>query len=112
MPLLEIEGQYHHAARCSVERLSVLEQVLVYEVATVLYQQISESEAELQLRDELEEGQIQVTSKANLKHCIEALCEQCLLLLYGKVYHRCQACYYVGSVVVESLRCILYVNGA
>ena len=65
--LLEIEGEHYHAARRPFERLGILQQILVNEVATVLDQQVGESEAELNLRDELEEWQIEVTPHAQLQ---------------------------------------------
>ena len=108
--LLEVECHHYHAARGAIERLSKLEQILVDEVATVFYQQIHETKAELHLWDELKERQIEITAHAHLEGSVKAACEQCLLLLYREVHHRSQTCHYIGSVVVESLSGIFYID--
>ena len=67
--LLKIEREHHHSTRSTVYRLSILEQVLIDEVATVLHQQVGESETEFQLRDKLKEGQIKVLKQTTrLQH--------------------------------------------
>ena len=84
---------------------------LVSDVPTFLANDVRKSVHELHLRDELEEGQVEVTTEARLQIHV-CLCEQILLvLLHRQVKGRGHTCHEVRAVVVETLCRKLDVNG-
>ena len=95
----------------AVDGLSVFQQGTVDEVASVLLDDVEQAEAELNLRNELEERQINVATHADLKIEVERLEPQGIVLAGCEVHHRIEAGYEIGAEVVVARRGELHVDG-
>ena len=110
--LLEIEREDDHLAVAAGDGIGVLAQVGVLQFAgMVLVEGIAKTVAELQLGDELEEGQIEIAAQSDFKEKVGALQLDILLILAREVDHRVDACHHVRTVVVPSLGTELDVEG-
>lgn len=108
--LLEIECEHKHLALSAIDRPSEDELSLVCEVGTVFLYDVGKSPAELQLRNEFEEWQVEVAAKSYFKIAVGSLEKNLLLLLHGEVINRVDSSHHVWAVVVEALGRILHVN--
>lgn len=103
--LLEVEAKHYHLCACFLHAIRVLEQTLVAQLLGVLcVEGVAESVDELQLRTQLEVGQIEVAAHAELQRERRALQLQRVGALAREVDHRRYACHEIRAVVVEAWR--------
>lgn len=69
--LFEVKRQDNHVASSAIDRLRVLHQCVVDEVAAVFTDDVEQAKTELQLGIEFEERQIDVATHAHLKIEVE-----------------------------------------
>lgn len=84
---LEIEGDDDHLGTSFVDRLGEDEFCFVGKVAAVLVDDVKESVAEFNFRDELEERQVEVATETHFQIAVKRLEQEVFLLLYGEVEH-------------------------
>ena len=98
--LLKIEVEDHHICRSTVHALRKDKLRGIRDVVAVLFQDITQPEAELDFGDKLEERHIKVASQSHLKIGLEGLCAEFGMLGRGKVvlYHGSRKG--IGTVVV------------
>ena len=102
--LLEVERQHDHLAVGAVEAVAEDALVDIGElVDMLLVEGVAETVAELQLGDELEEGEVEVATHAYLEHGVETVEMDVVLVLAREVDHRTDTADEVGTVVVEAL---------
>lgn len=109
--LLEIEIEDYHIGGSAIYALG--EDVLrgVSDVVAVLLQDIAETKAELEFGDEFEEGHIDVTAETHLKVGLKRLRAELHVLGRREVVLRHHTSESIGTIIVESLRTELEVNG-
>ena len=94
----------------AVDTLGVLEQSAVYEIATVLLDDIHQAEAELDFWDKLEEGQVDVATHPDFQIKVKRLEPQSIMFAGSEVNHRIDTSNEIGTEVVVARRCELQVN--
>ena len=110
--LLEVKGEDEHLGVGGRDALGEDAAVDVSQfVGVVAVQRVGEAVAELQLRYELEEGEVEVAAQTDLDHRVVALQLKEVLILAREVDHGGNAGQYVGSVVVEALGRELQADG-
>ena len=109
--LFEVEGEDDHGRCGPVDALGVDELGGVGEIGTVFLQDVVEAEAEFELGDELEEGEIEVASESGFEHHVEGLGLELGLLACREVVHGGDAGDDVGAIVVEAWCGDLEVDG-
>ena len=102
--LFKIEVEGDHAECGFVDALGVDFLCGVGEVVACFLQDVVESEAEFQFRNEFEEGQIDVAAQTCFQHEGEGARFDERAFACGEVIHWRDACHDVGAVVVEARR--------
>ena len=102
--LFKIEVEGDHAESGFVDALGVDFLCGVGEVVACFLQDVVESEAEFQFRNEFEEGQIDVAAQTCFQHEGEGARFDERAFACGEVIHWRDACHDVGAVVVEARR--------
>ena len=109
--LFKIEVEGDHAESGFVDALGVDFLCGVGEVVACFLQDVVESEAEFQFRNEFEEGQIDVAAQTCFQHEGEGARFDERAFACGEVIHWRDACHDVGAVVVEARRGNFEVGG-
>ena len=109
--LFKIEVEGDHAEGGFVDALGVDFLCGVGEVVACFLQDVVESEAEFQFRNEFEEGQIDVAAQTCFQHEGEGARFDERAFACGEVIHWRDACHDVGAVVVEARRGNFEVGG-
>ena len=109
--LFKIEVEGDHAECGFVDALGVDFLCGVGEVVACFLQDVVESEAEFQFRNEFEEGQIDVAAQTCFQHEGEGARFDERAFACGEVIHWRDACHDVGAVVVEARRGNFEVGG-
>ena len=109
--LFKIEVEGDHAECGFVDALGVDFLCGVGEVVACFLQDVVESEAEFQFRNEFEEGQIDVAAQTCFQHEGEGARFDERAFACGEVIHWRDACHDVGAVVVEARRGNFEVRG-
>ena len=109
--LFKIEVEGDHAESGFVDALGVDFLCGVGEVVASFLQDVVESEAEFQFRNEFEEGQIDVAAQTCFQHEGEGARFDERAFACGEVIHWRDACHDVGAVVVEARRGNFEVGG-
>ena len=109
--LLKIKREDDHAHRGTVNALGIDHLRRVGQVVALFLEYIAQTEAELELGDELEEGHIEVATHAGFEHEGERLDLQLFVLAGGQIVHGRYAGNDVGTVIVETWGRNLQVEG-
>lgn len=94
----------------TIDTLGVLEQSAVYKVTTIFLDDIHQAKAELNLRDELEKGQIDVAPHSNFQIKVKRFEPQSIMFAGSEVNHRVDTSDEIGTEVVVAWCCELQVN--
>ena len=95
----------------SVDAIGVFQQSAVDEVAAVTMDDVQQAKAELELGVELEEGQVDVATHADLEIEVEGLQSQDVVLAGGEIDHGIDAADEVRAEVIVARRGKLHVDG-
>lgn len=109
--LLEIEGEGDHLGTTPVDGPGELQLGFVCQILTIVHQDVAQPETELQLGDQFEIGEIEITAHANLHHAVEAFHEEGLVLAHSEVDGRGYIDDGIGAEVVVARCCDFQSDG-
>ena len=101
---LEIEGEGDHLGSSAVEAFGELQQRGIDEVVALVDEDVAQAEAEAELRDELEVGEIDVAACRHLDIAVEDFCAQGHVLAGGEVEGGSYADREIGAEIVVARR--------
>lgn len=109
--LLEIKAEGDHLGPGTVQGVGVLYQRSINEVATILLEEVGESEAELDLGDEFEVAQIHVAAHTYFQTAVHGIHAKGMVLACGEVDAWGYAGHEIGTEIVVARRSKLQVEG-
>ena len=108
---LEIEGEGDHLGPSAVEAVGELQQRGIDEVVALVDEDVAQAEAEAELWDELEVGEVDVAARRHLDVAVEDFCAQRHVFAGGEVEGGSHADREIGAEIVVARRCNLQGNG-
>lgn len=109
--LFKIEGKGYHLAPCLVNRFRHLYQSVIKQIRSILGKYVKQTKTKLQLWNEFEEGQVEVTSHTHLHVAVEHVEAERAVLLIRQIERWCQTRDEVRTEVIVARSGHLNVQG-
>ena len=100
--LFEVKRKDNHATSSAIDRLCVLHQRIIDEVAAVFTDDVEQAKTELQLGIQFEERQIDVATHAHFKIEVERFQAQSIVFACGEIHHGIDTTNEIRTEVVVS----------